>query len=239
MKRFEFKDWIIVETPDYLVINKPSGISSLDERHGPTISIQQLAKKYTPTAILCHRLDRDTTGALLIAKSEEAYRHFSMQFEHRKVLKNYLAIVNGTHAFDNKEVFLPIGAARNGTMRIDYKDGKEALTYFNSEQYYKHFTLVRCTPITGRTHQIRVHLASQNASIAGDTLYGSETPYLSKIKRKFKHSATEDENPIIHRFALHAHELQFLDLQEQVVVVKAPLPKDFAVFVKLLDKYDM
>jgi 23S rRNA pseudouridine955/2504/2580 synthase len=90
-------------------------------------------------------------------------------------------------------------------------------------------------PKTGRLHQIRVHLASQNAKIAGDELYGSTIPMLSRIKRKI----SGEDRPLIERFALHAHQLEFTDLSGSVKVVTAPYAKDFEVFLKLLSKYDL
>ena len=239
MSKIKFEDLILHENEDYYIVNKPPFISSLDERNGEAISILRMAKKYFPESQLCHRLDKETSGILLIAKNPASYRHFSMLFEHRKMVKNYIAIVEGVHNFDMQEVYLPIGKGKEALMRVDFKEGKDALTFFNTEKFYKHFTLVRCTPITGRTHQIRVHLSSQNAVIAGDIAYGGSMPMLSKLKRKYIESTKdEDERPIIQRFALHARTLKFVDIEGVEKEFTADYPKDMAVFIKILEKFD-
>ena len=131
-------------------------------------------------------------------------------------------------------VDLPIFAEQVGKIRIDRTHGKPAQTRFNTLQVFRHFTLLECEPKTGRLHQIRVHLQSQNASIAADVLYKSDIPHLSKIKRKM-HGA---DTPLIQRFALHARELELLDVDLSPMKLIADYPKDFAVFLKLLNKYD-
>jgi 23S rRNA pseudouridine955/2504/2580 synthase len=235
--RWRFEESILFEDDNCLVINKASGIASLHERDASTMNVITEARKYCPDAQLCHRLDRETSGALIIAKNPETYRSVSMAFENRQVEKIYHAIVGGAVRMDELQVNLPIYVNKKGLVKVDFKQGKEAVTLFQSLEIFKHFTLMECMPITGRMHQIRVHLASQNAAIAADTQYGGEMPFLSRIKSKFHHSKLDDEKPMIQRFALHAFSL-FVQTEKVQVDVKAPYPKDFDVFVKLLRKYD-
>ncbi|MDQ7948206.1 MAG: pseudouridine synthase, partial [Pedobacter sp.] len=109
MKYPSFKDLIIYEDNDYVVVNKPPFIASLDERGAAgEINILRLAKQYVPDAQVCHRLDKETSGALVIAKNAEAYRNLSMQFERRKVKKVYHAVVDGQYHFEELLVDLPI-----------------------------------------------------------------------------------------------------------------------------------
>ncbi len=239
MKKILFKDLIILENDNVIVINKPPNVSSLDERSGEGESIIRMAKAYLPDAQLCHRLDKETSGCLLIAKNEATYRHISIEFEHRRVLKTYHAIVDGLHEFNHLEVDLPIGEGQKGLMKIDFGTGKEAVTYFNSIRYFKHYTLVECKPITGRTHQIRVHLATQRAIIANDLLYGGKRPLLSRLKKRYNLGKfEEEEQSIIRRFALHAFALKINNIDGTLIDVSAEYPKDFGVFVKLLEKHD-
>lgn len=238
MKAPSFNDLILFENEQVVVVNKPPHLSSLDERFTEKTSLLKLARSYNPELRLCHRLDKETSGVLVLAKDDDTYRTIAMEFEHRRVLKRYHAIVDGIHKFENLEVDLPIGTARNGLMRIDFSEGKDALTYFSSVKYFRHYTLVECTPITGRTHQIRVHLASQKATIAGDLAYGGKEPFLSRLKRKFKISEFEEERPMISRFALHARQIKFNLNESTEINVEAPYPKDIQVFVKQLEKYD-
>lgn len=226
---------IIEETVDWVAINKPAFVPSLPERGKFTAtSVQEWAKKKWPDAILCHRIDRETSGVLLIAKNPETHRHFSIQFEKRKVHKIYHAIVNGQLHFNDLTIDLPIWAEQLGKIRIDRKIGKPAQTRFKYLTIFKHFTLMECEPRTGRLHQIRVHLQSQNACIAGDTLYGSDIPQLSWIKRKMHGT----DSPLIQRFALHAKYLQIEGPNSVKLMLEAPYPKDMEVMLKLLNKYD-
>ena len=237
--RLNFKDLIIFESDDYILINKPPHIASLDERQADNSqSILRLVKEYSSDAQLCHRLDKETSGVLAIAKNPAAYRHLSMQFEHRKVEKRYHAVVNGTHDFEMISVYLPIAMKRDGTMvAIDRQKGKEADTIFNSMKVYRNHTLVECMPITGRMHQIRIHLVCLKAPIVCDPTYGGEMIYLSDLKRKFNLKKETEEQPLIKRVALHAHSLTFRLLNEEIIKIEAPYPKDFEVLVKQLDKF--
>jgi len=230
-----FKDLILFENDDYLLINKPAFISTLDDRNDD-LSIIRLAKDYIANAQVCHRLDKETSGVLLIAKHPEAYRSASMQFEHRKVTKTYHAVCDGIHDFDNLKIDLPIHATNKGVVKISRRDGKEALTYVKTIKAYRRHTLVECQPVTGRMHQIRIHLTSQGAPISGDEKYGGKPFFLSAIKKKYNLRKDAEEHPLIKRVALHAQSLSFELLDQQSVCVEAPYPKDFAVVVKQLEK---
>ncbi len=238
MKFPPFKEIILFENDDLIVVNKPPFLSSLDDRDGGEINLLRLAKQYTADAQICHRLDKETSGAIIIAKNPEAYRFVSMQFEHRQVSKIYHAIINGSHQFDDLLVDLPILNLGNKNVAISKQDGKAAQTYFKSLVYFKHYTLVECKPITGRMHQIRIHLASQRAAIAGDEMYGGQPVMLSDIKRGYKLGKDQEELPIMKRFALHAKEVSFKINPGTEISVHAPYPKDFATLLKLLDKFD-
>ncbi|MBX9851193.1 MAG: RluA family pseudouridine synthase [Cytophagaceae bacterium] len=236
MKTVKFKDLVVYEDEDYILINKPPFVSSLDERFGEATTIIGLAKEYCEEAQLCHRLDKETSGILAIAKNQEAYRALSMQFEHREVEKIYHALAEGVHNFENEVVFLPIYITSHGTAKIDPR-GKPAETQFNTIKAYKNYTLLKCEPVTGRLHQIRVHLWALDAPIAGDTTYGGKPLFLSSIKKKYNLKNETEELPLIQRVALHAFSLKFKPLSGKEVLVEAPYPKDFGVMLKQLEKY--
>lgn len=238
MKKVQFTDLILFENDQVVVVNKPPMLSSLDERFADAPSLLRLAKSHHPDLRLCHRLDKETSGALILAKNDAAYRFISMEFEHRRVVKKYHAIVEGLHQFDMEEVDLPIGPFRNGLMKVDFGGGKEALTYFKSIAYFRHFTLVECTPITGRTHQIRVHLAARKAVITNDIAYGGKPPMLSNFKRNYNLGKFDEERPLIGRLALHAHSVTFRYAEDQEVTATAVYAPDFGVLLKQLEKYD-
>ncbi|WP_285008406.1 RluA family pseudouridine synthase [Pedobacter faecalis] len=240
MKYPSFKDLILFENDDYIVVNKPPFVASLDERGGSgDVNILRLAKQYVPDAQVAHRLDKETSGALVIAKTPEAYRHVSIQFEKRKVSKVYHAVVGGQYSFKDLLVDLPILNDGNKNVTIDRREGKRAETWFNTIKNYRHYTLVECKPVTGRMHQIRIHLATQRAAIVGDHMYKGTPVFLSSIKKGYRLSKEEEEQPIMKRFALHARYLTFKGLDEKDITIDAPYPKDFATLVKLLDKFDI
>lgn len=239
MKFPKFTDLILFEDNDVIVVNKPPFIASLDEREGGEINMLRLAKQYAGDAQICHRLDKETSGALIIAKNPEAYRAASMQFERRKVKKVYHAVIDGTHVFEDLKVDLHILNVGKSSVTISRQEGKPAETWFKSLQYFKHYTLVECRPVTGRMHQIRIHLATQRASIAGDEMYKGQPVFLSKLKRKYTLGKDQEEQPIMKRFALHAYEVSFKLPSGEDVCIHAPYPKDFETLLKLLNKFDV
>lgn len=229
------KPLIIEETEDYIFINKPPFVSTLTDRND-SVTILSLVKKYNDDYQICHRLDKETSGVLLVAKNPEAYRNASMQFEHRQVDKIYHAIVDGLHRFSEEEVNLPLHTTASGYVKISHRKGKISKTIFNTVETFKKHSLVACKPETGRMHQIRVHLASLNASITGDETYGGQTLYLSSFKKNFVRGKEKEEQPIIKRFALHAKTISLTDLKDQVMSIEAPYPKDMEVALKQLEK---
>lgn len=233
-----FSELIIHEDENLIVINKPPFIASLDEREGGEVNILRLAKRYHADAQICHRLDKDTSGVLLIAKNPETYRSVSIEFEKRRVNKIYHAIIQGTHIFEDLKVDLPILNQGNKNVSIDRANGKPAETIFNSIRYFKHFTLVECKPITGRMHQIRIHLATQRAAIVGDAMYRGKPVFLSQIKKRgFTMAKDQEELPIMKRFALHSRRADF-SINGKSYSFEAEYPKDFATLLKQLEKFD-
>lgn len=236
MAKMDFKSLIIYEDDNYIVINKPPYVSTLDDRNND-VNILAMAKSYFAEAQVCHRIDKDTSGALAIAKNPDAYRSLSIQFENRKVNKLYHAVVDGIHKFEEELVDMPILSLSNGTVKIDYKKGKDASTYVNTLVAYKMHTLVACKPITGRMHQIRVHLSNQGAPIVGDNQYGGKPFFLSSVKKKYNLKKWTEELPLIKRFALHAYSIGFELPDGKNVEIHAPYPKDFNVLTKQLGKH--
>lgn len=225
---------VLFENQDYLLINKPPYISTLEDRNDP-VNILRLAQTIEPNAQVCHRLDKDTSGVLAIARNPEAYRHLSMQFEKRTTTKIYHAIVDGNHRFEEILVDKPIQKLNDGTVKIS-REGKEAQTYFTTLELFKNQSLIECRPVTGRMHQIRVHLSTLKAPITGDEPYGGKVFYLSSVKRKFKLKKNSVEEPFMKRMALHAHSLSFLGLLDDKIEVIAPYPKDLAALLKQLSQ---
>lgn len=186
-------------------------------------------------AQVCHRLDKDTSGVLAIAKNPDAYRHMSLQFEHRTITKVYHAVVDGIHNFNETLVNEPILKLDDGVVRISRSEGKPAQTIFTSLETFRMHTLVECRPVTGRMHQIRIHLSTCLAApITGDETYGGKPFLLSDVKRRFNLKKETEEIPIMKRMALHARALRFNDLKDVPREVEAPYPKDMSALLRQL-----
>ena len=226
---------ILYEDEDYIVINKPPYISSLEDRNEEA-NILKLAREYNEAAQLCHRLDKDTSGALIISKHPDAYKFMNQEFEKRTIKKTYHAVSDGLHHFSNLKLDKAISAMPKGTSHIDERYGKRSVTIFNSLKAFKKHTLINCNPVSGRQHQIRVHLASLKAPITGDVTYGGKPFFLSSVKRNYKIGKFAEEQPLIQRLALHAYHLKFRLFTGEYKEVTAPYPRDFRVLLKQLEK---
>jgi len=229
-----FKDWIVFEDDDYLLINKPPYVSTLADRTGAA-SILELATEYFTGCQVCHRLDKETSGALLVSKHSAAYKHANAQFAERTVDKTYHAVANGLHNLQNKEIELALHVAASGSVRVS-RTGKPSTTFVTSLERFKQHTLVECKPVTGRMHQIRVHMAAIGAPLVADLAYGGADLYLSSIKNKYKPKFEKEERPLLARVALHAFSLKFKDLKGDHHYIECPYPKDFRTVLTQLKK---
>lgn len=227
-----FEDLILREDKDYLVVNKPPFLSTLEDRVEEE-NLLMLARKFEPDAQVAHRLDKDTSGVLAIARNPEAYRHLSMQFEHRTVTKVYHAVVDGRHDLHDIVVTDRILKMPDGVVKLTSR-GKDAVTTFKTLEIFAHHALIECRPVTGRMHQIRIHLASLGAPIAGDELYGGKPFMVSSVKRGFRVKKGTEELPLIRRMALHAFSLEFKGLDGMPIRCEAPYPKDFSALLRQL-----
>lgn len=236
MPNIKLEDLIILETDDLLIVNKPPNLSTLEDRVNRN-NLLKLAREYWARVQVCHRLDKETSGVVVLAKNNDVYKHISSLFEKRKVDKRYHAVCGGIHNFQNVEVDAPISALTHGVVKIDNENGKRSTTFFQTLKAYRKASLIECTPITGRMHQIRIHLAILNAPILEDLQYGGSHFYLSSIKPKFNLKKDSEELPLIKRVALHARALEFKDMDGKDISIEAPYPKDFSVLIKQLEKY--
>ncbi len=183
-----------------------------------------------------HRLDRDTTGVIVFAKDDEAHWRLGSQFEHRQVDKRYLALVEGVVEADVDVLDVPIGPHPSKAKGMREKQavrhdhlGKSAVTICRVRERFEHHTLVELELKTGRTHQIRVHMAFHQHPIVGDDMYGGHPLRMAHIAQK------GDEMIIIDRQTLHATTLGFTHPITKVpAMFTAPVPADFALAVKLL-----
>lgn len=234
LRKIKLEDIILEETEDLIAINKPPFISTLEDRNDP-YNILKIVRSSYSKASACHRLDKETSGVLILSKNEEFYRHMSSMFENREVNKLYHTVVEGRHEIDEAELDKPIYSSQSRS-RIDFEQGKPSVTLIKTQDIYKHHSLLACMPFTGRMHQIRVHLADESMPIIMDSMYGGNPIFLSEIKRNYKIGRNKKEQPLIGRIALHAFSISFPLKNGKMINIKAPYPKDFAVLIKQLEK---
>ena len=192
---------------------------------------------------LVHRLDRDTSGVVVVAKTVDAERALGAAFERGDVRKSYFALVEGEHPLADGEqelIELAIGpdSKRGGTMCVR-RDGKQSATRVAVAQRFRGFTWLACEPLTGRTHQIRVHLSAKGFPLAVDPLYGRRRALLlSEIKSGYRHKPGQPETPLIERLTLHASAVEFPDVGDpsRTVRIEAPIPRDLERTLKQLAK---
>lgn len=195
---------------------------------------------------IVHRLDRDTSGAIVVAKNDTVHAHLADQFKARTVKKEYLAIVSGCPNHDRDLIDHPIGDHKSQrekkALRSDHSSSREAQTFYEVEERFKAMTLVRAFPRTGRTHQIRLHLAHIHCQVLCDKLYGGRSRLTAGELRtwsRVKSAASEfaDDVVLLDRQALHAHRLSFEHpTTGEPMSFTAPLPDDMKNLLSILQQ---
>jgi len=185
---------------------------------------------------IVHRLDRDTTGVMIVTKHEAAQWKIAKQFENRQTQKTYLAITHGTPDLDADRINAPLGV--HPQIREKYairpETGKEAITYYEVLEAFRGFSLLKLSPKTGRTHQIRVHLSHIKHPIVADDMYGGKLVYPWQLAD----AEQAVEEPVITRCALHAFSIEFRHpTTNEMVKFEAPLPPDMQRLLDLLRQY--
>jgi len=226
-----------------LVIDKPAGLLSLPDGYDPQAPhvLGVLSPTYGRLWIV-HRLDKETSGVLVLARSAEAHRVLNTQFETRQTAKNYHALVIGSPEWEERIVDLPLlpdGDRMHRTI-VDSLRGKPSVTRLQMLERYGDYSLMQAEPETGRAHQVRVHLASQGFPVACDPLYGDgKVINLSQVKPGYKgRKDLTSESPLLGRLGLHAWSLTFLHpTSRETVTFHAPYPRDISNTLRLLTKY--
>lgn len=234
---------ILFENDDLFVIDKPYGmvVNNADSTHAMyTVQdwVEEREKKpfvgdkdsdFYKRAGIVHRIDKETSGALIIAKTQEAFFALQKQFKEKTVSKMYIALCHGKVTPDSGTINVPVGRLPwNRTKFGVIADGRESLTEYSVKKYYQSPTkeplsLVYAYPHTGRTHQIRVHMRYLGFPIFGDILYAGRKN--SKRDRKY-----------LARHFLHAAKIEFENpSNEEKITVDSPLPQELVDFISLLN----
>jgi 23S rRNA pseudouridine1911/1915/1917 synthase len=189
---------IVYEDEDLLVIDKPAGmvVHPAPGHSGGTLVNAVLAHAPDLSGVggetrpgIVHRLDKDTSGLIVVAKNDRAHRHLAGQLKDRRMDKRYVALVDGAPLSESGTIDAPIARdPRRPQQMAAIASGRPAVTHFRMLERYGKHTLLECKPVTGRTHQIRVHLASIGCPVAADRVYGRATPSLP-LDRHFLHAA--------------------------------------------------
>jgi 23S rRNA pseudouridine1911/1915/1917 synthase len=236
---------IIYEDEDMIILNKQADMvvhPARSNTHGTLVNALAFYSDKLSSGLgefrpgIVHRLDRDTTGVMVVAKKDSAQWKIAKQFERRQVNKTYLAIVHGVPELTADRVSAPLGV--HPRVREKYairpEIGKESITFYEVVESFRGFSLLRLAPKTGRTHQIRVHLSYIKHPIVADDMYGGKLVYPWQLKDV----ESVVEEPIISRFALHASTLEFKHpTKEEMVKFEAPLPEDMQNLLDMLRKY--
>ncbi|MBS1564463.1 MAG: RluA family pseudouridine synthase [Bacteroidetes bacterium] len=230
---------ILFENDDFVVIDKPAGLLSIPDRTQSEPSLKDILLDKYGAIFTVHRLDKFTSGVIVFARNEESHKHLSQQFEERSTRKIYNGLVMGQPPQESGVIEVPITEhySQKG-LRMTADKGKPAITEYEVLESFRQFSWMQFHILTGRTHQIRVHMKHLGHPIVCDDLYGDGKPVLlSSFKRRFKLSKNEEEErPILGRLALHAAQLSFKDREENQQQFEAPLPKDLRALLQQLRK---
>ena len=244
---------VVYEDENIAAVNKSSGIAVSPDRWDPSmVRLDRLAADYfrLEKIYTIHRIDKETSGLVVFAKNSETHKTLSAAFESRQVNKRYIAVVHGRPSW--KETVCDLSLVPDGNKRhltiIDKYRGKKSLTTFRLLAGAGNYSVLEARPETGRTHQIRVHLAALGHPIVCDELYGNNKPvFLSSFKRGWQGDPLE-ERPLLSRLGLHAVELQIPAeiwrcigekerfLPENLPILSAPLQKDMSALINQMEK---
>ncbi len=230
---------IIYEDDEVLVLNKPAGLvvhpGAGNREHTLVNALLHHAPElhHLPRAGIVHRLDKDTTGLLIVAKSLTAHTSLIRQMQARDIQRHYITLVQG-HVIAGGTIDTGFGRHPRNRLKMSVtNEGRQAITHYTVKKQYHDFTLLDVRLMTGRTHQIRVHLDHIHHSVFGDQLYGG--------RMRFPLNATDELRTLLQQFkrqALHACSIAFYHPQtEQELTFTAPLPEDFKQLLETLDEH--
>ena len=235
---------VIYEDDEVIVINKQADLIVHPARgntHGTLVNglvyyanqLSSVNGEFRPGIV--HRLDKNTTGVMIIAKTDHAHWKLSRQFSERTTQKTYIGIVHGTPELTADKIDKPLGVHPMAREKYAIRqDGKESVTFYEVLEEFRGYSLVQLSPKTGRTHQLRVHMAYLKHSMVADDMYGGKVVYPWQIRDE----EAQVQDPLMGRVALHAWKLKIRHPEsDEMMEFEAPLPEDMQIFLDALRKY--
>lgn len=205
---------ILFENDDVLAVYKPEGLASIPANVGEANLLSLLASRTPERLYVVHRLDKEASGVIVFARHAAAHKYLNEQFSSHAVRKTYVALTHGIIAEARGVIDRPLRQFGSGRMGVD-SQGKPSVTEFQVAERFGAYTLIKAYPLTGRRHQIRVHLYSIGHPIVGDPRYGDRA-----VQRRFP------------RLMLHAQAITFRLPTGEEATVEAPIPESFQMVVE-------
>lgn len=233
---------ILYEDESIIAFDKPAGLLAVPDRWDKKREnlMDMVHASLSPNYFNIHRLDRETSGLMLCAKDKPTLDALAAMMEKGEVHKEYMAITRGGPRQTRGTLSWRLAPdPRRPGLMCTSPSGKRAMTQYQVEERFRSYALLRVRPLTGRTHQIRVHLARLGCPVVGDAFYGDGRGiFLSELKKGYKFKKGEAERPLIGRLALHAQRLSFVHPKTGTpLVLESPLPREFVVTLKYLRKF--
>ncbi len=231
------KPSIVYDSADLLVVNKPPFLLTVPDRYDPKIpNLQHWLSVRYGRVMPVHRLDKQTSGLVCFARTPSIFKHLSEAFEKRLVEKSYRAIVRGCPTPSEGLIDKPIRRMEHKNQVEIHSQGKPAQTRYTMVTAFVGYSLLDLAPVTGRTHQIRVHLQAIGHPLIVDPPYGGQAQFkLSEIKSGYRGDRAE-EQPLLTRTPLHAYKLVLPLPGQPPLHLTAPLPKDMKAVIYQLSK---
>ncbi len=228
---FENKDYLIINKPFNLVMHPGAGCNHGTLANGLLFYYPEL--KTIPRAGIVHRLDKDTSGILLVARTERFRNYFVQLLQERKVKKLYKAVVVGK-TIGSFEISEPIGRDKNNRTKMSIRsNGKDALTFVKLNESLNNYSLLDVRIETGRTHQIRVHLSNKKLPIIGDKTYNPSNNVAKETPKELIETIRT-----FPRQALHSYQLSFMDMDtDEMMSFSAPLSDDIKKLIETIKKH--